>query len=264
MSEAWRYCGNQVKLWRTKAGVSREQLAQEAGYTYDYLRSMEVGRRRPTQRLLEVADEMCRAEGLLRAAQEFLKPEKFPSYSQEYAEAEARAVVLHFYQTLFVPGLLQLEAYARALLNANCPPLDDETIEARVAARLERQNRLVRHPTVLFGFVIYEAALRETVGGPGAMKAQLHHLLEVGSLRNVSIQVLPVGLGAHTGLNGPLVLLESPEHEHCAYEEGQSTGVLHASPEKVSLLTQRHGMIRMQALGIERSAQLIEKLAGEL
>ncbi|MEV6792556.1 DUF5753 domain-containing protein [Streptomyces sp. NPDC051320] len=200
----------------------------------------------------------------LVAAQEFLRPEKFPSYSQEYAEAEAKAVALHSYQPLFVPGQLQTEAYARALLNANCPPLDDETVEARVAARLQRQERLHRKQTVLFGFVVYEAALREPVGGRDEMRAQLQHLLELRHLRNVSIQVLPVGQGAHTGLNGPLVLIETDEHEHFAYEEGQSTGILHSASDKVGLLIQRHGMIRMQALGVEQSAQFIGKLAEEL
>ncbi|MEV6315838.1 helix-turn-helix transcriptional regulator [Streptomyces sp. NPDC051776] len=76
---AWRYCGNQLKLWRTKAGVTREKLGEEAGYTYEAVKSREQGRRRPTPRLLQVADEMCGAQGLLNAAQEYLKPERFPA-----------------------------------------------------------------------------------------------------------------------------------------------------------------------------------------
>ncbi|MEV8016588.1 helix-turn-helix transcriptional regulator [Streptomyces sp. NPDC086554] len=260
----WRYCGNQVKLWRTRAGFTREALAVESGYDYEYVKSMEQGRRKPTLRLLQVADEMCEAHGLLLAAQDYLKPDRFPSYSKDYAEAESRASALHSYQPLFVPGQLQTEGYMRALLGANCPPLDDETIEARVAGRLQRQERLVRCPTVLFGFVIYEAALHEPVGGRDCMREQLNYLLKMGALRNISVQVLPVGQGAHTGLNGPLVLLETPDHETLAYEEGQSTGVLHSEPDKVTLLAQRHGMIRMQALNAEQSAQFIRKVAGEL
>jgi ribosome-binding protein aMBF1 (putative translation factor) len=66
----WRYCGGQVKLWREEAGVSRQALAEEAGCDYEYVKSMECGRRRPTLRLLQVADQMCGARGKLVAAHE--------------------------------------------------------------------------------------------------------------------------------------------------------------------------------------------------
>ncbi|MFJ3711017.1 helix-turn-helix transcriptional regulator [Streptomyces sp. NBC_01387] len=264
MSEAWRYCGNQIKLWRTRAGVTRDQLGAEAGYSYDYVRSMEVGRRKPTLRLLEAADHLCEAGGLLCAAQQFLRPEKFAEYSQAYAEAEERATVVYWYEVALIPGLLQTEAYVRELIGNSCPPLDEETVDERVAARLERQQMLAGKPTVLFNFVIYEAALRAKVGGRELMKQQLHHLLELGKLRNVSVQVLPAELAAYPGLGGPLVLLETKEHERFAYVEGQETGVLYSAPDKVSALTQRHGMIRMQALSVEDSVRYIKKLAEEL
>ncbi|HZG05687.1 MAG TPA: helix-turn-helix transcriptional regulator [Streptomyces sp.] len=260
----WRYCGNQIKLWRTRAGVSREELGREAGYEYESVKSMEQGRRKPTLRLLEVADEMCGARGLLVAAQEYLRPEKFQSYAQEFMEVESRAITLHWYETLLVPGLLQTEGYARALLNSHCPPLDDETIEERVLARLARQETLVKKPTVMFSFVIYEAALRTSAGGSEVMREQMRHLLQAGALRNVSVQILPADRGAHTGLNGPMVLLETDEHEYYAYAEGQETGALYSAPEKVSVFTQRHGVIRMQALSAEESAQFIKEMAEEL
>ncbi|SFL51724.1 helix-turn-helix domain-containing protein [Streptomyces pini] len=261
---AWRYCGNQIKRWRTRAGISREALGDEAGYGYETIKSMEQGRRKPTVRLLEVADEMCDARGLLVAAQEYLKPDRFQSYAQEFVDAEDRAIALHSYEALLIPGLLQTEAYARALIGNHHPPLDDETVQERVAARLERQEKLARRPTVAFGFVIYEAALRTRVGGDEVMREQLHHLLEMGELRNVSVQVLPVERGVFGGLSGPMVLLETAEHEYYAYAEGQETGALYSDPEKISVLTQRHGMIRMQALSTEESARFIRKVAEEL
>ncbi|GAA3615525.1 helix-turn-helix transcriptional regulator [Streptomyces chitinivorans] len=261
---AWRYCGNQIKRWRTRAGISREALGDEAGYGYETIKSMEQGRRKPTVRLLEVADEMCDARGLLVAAQEYLKPEKFPERTREFMDAEDRAIALHWYEALLIPGLLQTEGYMRALMNDSCPPLDDETIEERVAARLERQQKITRRPTVMFGFVIYEAALRSGVGGDEVMRAQLYHLREVGRLRNVSLQVLPRGRGAFAALSGPLVLLETEEHECYGYVEGQETSVLHSDPDRFSSLAQRHGRIRTQALSIEESADFIRKVAEEL
>ncbi|MCM2577632.1 helix-turn-helix domain-containing protein [Streptomyces meridianus] len=256
---AWRYCGNQLKLWRIQAGVTREELGKEAGYEYESVKSMEQGRRRPATWLLEVADEMCGARGKLVAAQEYLKPERFQSYAQDFVTVEAEAVSLHSYETLLIPGLLQTEEYARTLIGDHCPPLDDDTIHERVTARLQRQ-RLLLKATALFGFVIYEAALHSMVGGSEVMAAQMRHLLEVGRLRNVSVQVLPAGHSAHAALSGPLVLVETAGHQQYAYVEGQETGALYADANKISVLAQRHGMIRMQALGTEESARFILRM----
>ncbi|MGW3495149.1 helix-turn-helix domain-containing protein [Streptomyces sp. NPDC001020] len=212
---AWRYCGSQIKMWRAEAGVGRDALAKEAGYDYEYVKSMENGRRRPTLRLLQVADQVCGAGGKLVAAQEYLKPEPFPARSQEFMAIEAEAISFFCYEPLLIPGLLQTEDYARALIGGSCPPLDDETVAERVAARLRRQEALTRRISVLYGFLIYEAALRTEVGGSDVMRAQLMRLLEVGQLRNVSVQVLPIGRCNGVALAGPIVLLESPPRARC-------------------------------------------------
>ncbi|MDH6126027.1 helix-turn-helix transcriptional regulator [Kitasatospora sp. GP82] len=259
---AWRYCGNQIKLWRTRAGVTREELGKAANYEYETIRSMEQGRRRPTLRLLEIADELCGAHGLLVAATDYLRPEKFPSFSLDFMRYEAEATVLNSYQNQLIPGLLQTEATARALLNAHWPPFDDETVEERVAARLARQS-LLKTQTKSFNFVIDEAALLRPIGNAETHIQQLRHLRTAGEPRHVTVQVVPA-TGAHPGVNGSFVLLETPEHDRLAYEEGQAMGALYADPEKVSMLTQRHTMILRQALSPEESAQFISKLAEEL
>jgi transcriptional regulator with XRE-family HTH domain len=261
---AWRYCGNQVKLWRTRAGVSREQLADEAGYGAETIKSMEQGRRRATVHVLTIADEMCGANGLLLAARDYLKPEKFPARTHEYMDAESAAISINSYQLGLIPGLLQTEEYARTLISESCPPLDDETIDERVAARMQRQEKLTRKPYARFGFVIYEAALRTLVGGPGVMKPQLRHLREVGGLRNVSIQVLRADGGTTLGLTGSVVLLETGEHEHYAYVEGPETSALYSDAETIHHLTQHHGMIQAQALNTEDSARLIAEVEEQL
>jgi transcriptional regulator with XRE-family HTH domain len=260
---AWRYCGSQIKMWRADAGVGRDALAKEAGYDYEYVKSMENGRRRPTLRLLQIADQVCGAGGKLVAAQEYLKPEPFPARSQEFMALEAEAINLSCYEPLLMPGLLQTEDYARALIGGSCPPLDDETVAERVTARLRRQEALNRRIGVLYSFVVNEAALRTEVGGREVMRAQLMHLLEVGCLRNVLVQVLPIGRCNGVALAGPIVLLESPEHDVLAYVEGPEASVMHTSPDKVSSLSQRHAVIRMHALSIEESAEFIRRVAEE-
>ncbi|MCA1219064.1 helix-turn-helix domain-containing protein [Streptomyces sp. 8L] len=259
---AWRYCGNQIKRWRERSGVTREALADEASCSYEYVKSMETGRRRPTLHLLRVADGLCEAGGLLLAAQEYLQPEKYVSYAEDFVRYEAEAIAVSSYEPLLIPGLLQTEEMAFALLAADWPPLDDETIQVRVAGRLERQT-LLDKATRSYSFVIAEGVLRNPVLPLDGHKRQLLHLLEVGKRRNVMIQVLPAGT-ASPGLSGSLVLLETPEHDQLAYEEGQLSGMLYADPEKVSFAAQRHAMILRQALSPEESARLIRKLAEEL
>lgn len=261
---AWRYCGNQVKLWRTGAGVSREELGEAARYSPDTIKSMEQGVRMPTPQLLDAADDLLQARGLLRAGVQYLRREPFPAYVQGYAAYEAEAISISWYESELIPGLLQTEGYMRALIGDHCPPLDEETIEERVAARLDRQAVLSRRPPVACSFVIYEAVLRCPVGGVAVFGEQLRHLLDVSHQRNVSIQVLPFALGVPAALSGPFVLLETAEHEHFGYVESQSPGRLIADPSEVSVLTQRCGMIRMQALSPGESEQFIQRVAEEL
>ncbi|MEV4868331.1 helix-turn-helix domain-containing protein [Streptomyces syringium] len=259
---AWRYCGNQIKLWRTQAGISRDELGKEAGYEYESVKSMEQGRRKPTLRLLEIADEMCSARGLLLAAQDYLKPEKFPLRTHGFMAAEAEAIVISSYQPLLIPGLLQTEETMRALFDTHWPPMNDETLEERVAGRLARQSLLSKQ-TRAFSFVIGEAALRNRLDNAEVHKRQLLHILAVGQQRNVTIQAMEAE-GAHPGLNGSMVLLETGEHEHLAYVEGQEAGVLYADPETVSAVTQRHALIARRALGPKESAHFIRALAEEI
>ncbi|MEU6377610.1 helix-turn-helix transcriptional regulator [Streptomyces sp. NPDC046909] len=258
---AWRYCGNQFKMWRQEAGISREQVGAESNYSPDTITSFERGVRRLPTRLLALGDEMFGARGKLKAAAQYLEPEKYPPRAREFMDCEARAIALQSYQGMLVPGLLQSEDFARAMLSAHYPPLDEETIEVRTAARVERRQLLFRKPPSYFAFVVDEIALRREVGGPEVMRGQCELLLELGALRNVDIQVLPISRGAHVGLGGPFVVLETADHEQYAFEEGQTFSALYSDPETVGRLSRRISMIRMQALSTEESAEFIKREA---
>ncbi|MEU3189301.1 helix-turn-helix transcriptional regulator [Streptomyces sp. NPDC006992] len=260
---AWRYAGDQMKRWREAAGISRQALADEAGYGYDAIKGMERGVRKAQAHVLRIADEMSGAQGKLAAAVEFLRPEPFPSYSHDFMHAESDAVAISWYENEFVPGLLQTEETVLAMLHAHCPPLDDETIAERVKGRVQRKSLLDKQ-TKAFSFVISETALSDRVGTEDECRRQLHHLLDVGERRNVTIQVMPYRRGPHPGRLGPFVLLETPDHAYLGYEEGQTTGVLYSDGGKISTLRQRHEMILRLALNPEESSAFISKLAEEL
>lgn len=256
---AWRYCGDQLKRWRTKAGVSREELGVAANYAPDTIKSMEQGVRMPTPKLLDAADALLQAEGLLSAAKVYVQREKFPARAQDFMETERHAISLWWYEVALVPGLLQTEAYARALMSAFIPTLDEETVDERVAARMDRKGLLTQRPPVTFSFVLYEAAMRS----PYVNREQLLHFLELGRLRNVSLQVLPYERAVTDALNGQMVLLETRDHERFAYTEGQSVSQLTSAPELVSVQTERLSMIRAEALGPAESARFIERMVDE-
>lgn len=253
----WRFSGNQLKRWRTKANVSREQLAAASNYSPDTIKAMEQGVRMPTPRVLDVADELCGAEGLLSAVKDYLSREKFPPRAQEFMEREREAISHWSYEPTYVPGLLQTSGYARRLIDNHVPTLDEETVEKRIAARMERQAVLTeRKPPMDLSFVIYEAALRV----PQVDIEQLQRLLEASRLRNVVLQVLPFERAIPAALMGPMVLLETSDHERFAFTEGPLASELSADPEVVRRTTERLSMIRTQALRPDESARFLERM----
>ncbi|MFE8013377.1 helix-turn-helix domain-containing protein [Streptomyces antibioticus] len=257
---AWRYSGDQLKRWRTKADVTREKLASAANYSPETIASMERGVRRPTPRVLDIADELCEADGMLSAAKRFLDLERFPARAQDFMEREREATSVWSYEMALVPGLLQTRSYAHALIDNRIPPLDDETVEERIAARMDRQAILTeRKPPVGLSFVLYEAVLRyPTVDGE-----QLDRLLEASRLRNVVIQVLPFDRAVSAALLGPMVLLETRDYQRFAFTEGPFDSELSSDPGVVSRVTERLSMIRTQALDPDESARFIERMVNQ-
>ncbi|GGZ46591.1 MULTISPECIES: helix-turn-helix domain-containing protein [Streptomyces rochei group] len=260
----WTGYGRLLKLLRERAGLTQAQLAEAIGYSIEQVASVEQGRR-PAK-----ADFTRRAEGALGVSGELavLQPEvdraKLPLFFQDFAGIEAEAVSRFDYDPLLIPGLLQCEDYARAILSVRCPPLDVETREQHVEARLQRQSVLTGKPPIEFSFIVGEAVLRCPVGGDAVLKAQLRHLLEAQEHANVEVQVVPLANGVHAGLHGPMVLVETTTHRRYAYFEAHGEGVVISDPARVSAMGLRYGKLRTQALNAEESRRLIGRIAGEL
>ncbi|GAA3989705.1 hypothetical protein GCM10022384_42120 [Streptomyces marokkonensis] len=145
----------------------------------------------------------------------------------------------------------------------HCPPLSEEVIDQYAEARLSRQKLLTRVPLAELSFIVSEETLRNPVGDAEVMRGQWQRLLEVGALRNVEVQVMPVSPGFHSGLKGPFVVLETSEHHHLGYIESQEVGCVIRDPAEVSAFGWRYGKLRSQALNGVESARLIERLVGE-
>ncbi|MFJ5150030.1 helix-turn-helix transcriptional regulator [Streptomyces sp. NPDC088353] len=261
----WVGYGKLAKLFRTKKELTQQELADAVGYSGEQVASIEQGRRPAKAAFTEAAERVLGAGGVLAELQEDVDRAKLPKFFQDFASIEAEAVSRFDYDPLLVPGLLQTEGYTRSLFLSHHPPLDGETVDLHTEARLNRQRLVTKMPIVQLSFIVGEAALTNPIGSGEVMREQLQHLqhlLEVGGLRNVELQVVPSNAGYHPGLNGSFVLLETLEHRHYGYIETQEVGVVISDPAKVSALGLRYGKLRSQALDVEESARLIERLAG--
>ncbi|AVH61353.1 transcriptional regulator [Streptomyces dengpaensis] len=216
--------GSLLRFFRERAGMTQESLGKYVGYSKSQVAMVERGERAPKGHLIEIADEALGAQGALVATGAKLKVSRFPSWFEDYAELEAKATAIYMYANHLIPGLLQTSVYGRATFEVHCPPLEDDEMEARLAARLDRQRVLTRKPAPIAGFVLEEHVLRRPLGGEQALKEQLGHILEIGKRRNIAIQVLPTARQIHAGLDGPMILLEGAEPERIAYVEGPSNG----------------------------------------
>ena len=214
-------------------------------------------------------DELLGCGGLLALLAEDVERAKtrrrvrHPDWFQDYADLEGKAVELHYYAALSLPGLLQTEGHARAVFTSRRPLLDEATIEQRVAARLARQRILTRWPSPLVSFTVEESVLQRPTGSSAVHSEQLRRLLAVAPLRNVELQVMPTDRTDHPSLGGPFTLLTPPGKSPLAYVEVQNISRLVTDPEQVRMLAARYGSIRAQALNPSESLALIEKLLGE-
>ncbi|MFE1905969.1 helix-turn-helix domain-containing protein [Streptomyces gardneri] len=256
--------GQSLKTLRVRAGMEREELGKRLGYSASTIASFEQGRRIPPPRAIDRSDEVLDAGGLLTVWKDQLEKAQYPAFFQGMAQLEKQAIELLMYDTMVVNGLLQTEEYMRALLAMRRPPLDQETIEQRVTARLARQDIFDRRPAPLLSFVMDESVLRHRYGGKTVLRGQLEHLLLIGQRRNVELQVMPTDCEDNAGVNGPFTVVTRKDGKKFLYVEAQNTSSMATDPEQTVLASARYGIIRSQALTPRESLAFIEKLLGEL
>jgi transcriptional regulator with XRE-family HTH domain len=264
-SDSLKSFGAIVKVFRERAGLSQDELARQVQYSSFMVASIEQGRRLPPPDFVEKAEDALNAFGVLRAAAQHVgRQPGLARWFREWARLEKEAVNLSTYECRLVPGLLQTEAYARAVFGNSLPPLSDGQLESQISARAERQQLLVERPNTAFSFIVEEAVLMRRLGGVTTTREQLEHLLERGRLRNVEIQVVPADRVEHACLDGPMQLLETSYHRWLGYSEGQENGRLICDAKEVSNLQMRYAKMRSQALSHAESTSLLQRMRGAL
>ncbi|KWT59750.1 DNA-binding protein [Streptomyces albus subsp. albus] len=257
--------GSVVKVFRERAGLTQEELAPLVRFSPQTVASIEQGRRLAPPEFIERAEEVLDAFGVLQAAAEHLTRRRgLTRWFRLWAALERQALALHTYECRLIPGLLQTEAYARAVFHQMMPPLSDDQIEAKLADRMERQLLLQERPNTTFSFIVEEANFRRRVGGLDVIRDLIDHALEVAELRNVEMQVMPLGQGEHAALEGPFRLLETPDNKWHGYSEGQRSGQLLSDRRDISVLQSRYAKLRSQAPSPQDSASLLKQIRGAM
>ncbi|MFC9269995.1 Scr1 family TA system antitoxin-like transcriptional regulator [Streptomyces zhihengii] len=263
VSDSLRTFGAVVQALREHAGLSREEFGTLIRYSKHTVASVELGRRMPDTDFVDRAEEFLGNTGALRRAAPHLSRQAgLASWFRQWARLEAQAVTLWTYECRVVPGLLQTEAYARAVTESVPPVKDEQQVAEQVAARLERQRLFDRRPPIAFSFIIEQALVERGTGGPAVTRGMLDRLLERSSQFNVELQIMPRHQPDHAGFDGPLMLLESVNHKWSGYAEGQRGGMLITDPKEVSIMLQRYARLRSQALTPEDSRRLLRQLRG--
>ncbi|MFE9439951.1 helix-turn-helix domain-containing protein [Streptomyces sp. NPDC006602] len=263
-ASAMKMVGALLALFREAAGHTQKSLGELFVVGEQQIASIEQGRRPLKPDLAEQLDELLGTKGALATALSRMpEVDLVPLWAEEYLDREREAIAISWYESLLVPGLLQTEAYARAVFRNRVPLYDEDEIEQLVAARIERQEILHRKVPPMMSFMIWEAALRDELGGKDVYVEQARHLREYADLPGLTVQILPLGRTSHAGLEGPFILLETPEHQRLAHSETQRGSTLIADPDEVGILTQKYAMLRTQALNTEDTRDLLDRLLGE-
>ncbi|AVH96597.1 MULTISPECIES: helix-turn-helix domain-containing protein [Streptomyces] len=255
--------GRQLRLRREAVGMRAAEFADVVGYGEDMVYKIEGGKRIPRPEFLDKADDILGAGGLLSAMKDDVAKVRYPKKVRDLARMEARAVEIGVYECNVIAGLLQTPEHARAAIEAAQPPYSQDDVERMVAARVARQSVFERDPAPALSFVLEEAPLRRPLGGTLAWRRQLERLLEVGRLRNVTLQVMPTHCEVHSGLDGRIEMLKFEDGTAVARSDGAFNGRAVSDLKQLRILELRYGTIRAQALPPRESLALIEQLLGE-
>ncbi|MEU8621901.1 helix-turn-helix transcriptional regulator [Streptomyces sp. NPDC048623] len=259
-ASALDYFGSELRRLREEAGLTQDQLGSILFCTGSLVGQIETARKVPTREFAERLDAGLMAAGHFTRLVGLVLRSQLPNWFQPYAEMEAKATYISTFQPQLVYGLLQTPEYAREILGARNQGAE---LDAKVAARMERQRILDRATPPLIWVVMSEAVLYQEVGGRDLMRAQLAHLLRMQEREWVKIQILPFSAGAHAGMLGEFNLLRFEDDPDIVYTEDFVQGHMTADPAAFREGSLRYDHLQAAALSVEDSAALIAQVMEE-
>ena len=254
----------ELRARREHAGLLQREFAQKAHVSVSSVKQYEAGKKKPGRRLATWCDDFYGCPGTFERLYDGMIAESYPSWFGPRVLFEDKAAGVHEWEMRGIPGLLQTRSYADAVIRA-CRPYDtEEDLDRDAAARIERQNILMRDDPPKLWVVLGEGVLRQAVGGVRVIREQLGHLLSLAEGQGIVLQVLPFAVSDAPGVDGPAALFEFDDSPPVAYLEGWGSGRVVKDPREVTAIATALSMIKGCALSPIDSAQLITKIRSEL
>ncbi|NUL07936.1 helix-turn-helix domain-containing protein [Streptomyces lunaelactis] len=253
--------GAELRHSREKAELTQEELGAPLFVSGSFIGQLEAGTRRMQPEYARQIDEILGTNGFFARNCKASTKSKYPDHFAEAAEAEAIATTIKEYAPLLIPGLLQTEAYARAVFRAYQPTATEAVIDELAEARLDRA-RLLDDPTKpLLWTVLDEAVLRRRVGGPAVMAEALRHVAGLARQHRIIVQFLPFSAGGHAVMGGALKLMAFEDAPPLAYLQGPGAGQLEDDPATVARYELAYDLVGASALSPQQSLALLESVA---
>lgn len=254
--------GEELRLRRMTAGITQEALSDIVVCSPTLISHIEAGRRLPNPDDARRIDKALGTDGFFERWLLDLES-KYADHFAAAAELERMATQIQHYGALLIPGLLQTDAYARAVFRAYTPNFRPDDLDRRVVNRLERA-RILDDPT---GPVVWtlldEAALRRRVGGPHVMAEQLHKIADMAEAGRLRLHVLPFAAGEHSLMESMVSLMSFTDAQPVAYVEGLYTGHLMDDPALVSNCRSAYDLALSDAESHKESLALVRAAAEE-
>ncbi|ANW19915.1 helix-turn-helix domain-containing protein [Streptomyces clavuligerus] len=258
------FIGEELRRRRKAHKLSQRELAARMFISGGYMGQIEVGKRRLTEELAERLDKELKADGFFSRLLAAMKRNTgLTDYFADVAELQLLASAVYHYGQVFVPGILQTEAYIRAQCLGSTAP-SPGVVDTLVKLRTERARKLLKDPEKPYLWVVlHESVLRTAVGGPSVMAEQLRTLAEVIRAGRVHIQVVPFSAGMHGCTGGMVSIMTFSDAPDLVYTEGAFTGQTVDDPDLVAKHRRAYDVARSVALSPEKSLAFIETVVEE-
>ncbi len=274
-----RRLGSALRRLREEAGLTTTEVGERLGWSHSKISRIETSKTPVTAADVghliahyEIATD--ESEALIKLAREAKQrgwwhnySEVLPEWFESYLGFEAEASRISTFQPQVIPGLLQTEQYAAAVLGAHPLRATPDEMERSVALRRARQARLTGDgESIQLDAVIGEGALRQMIGGADVMREQLQRLTELGELSNVTLRVLPFEANALPATNGAFTVLEFPDPDdpRIVYLDNLTSSLYLESLREVGLYRLAYQNFRDVVLQPDQTAMLIVRLIEEM
>ncbi|MET7298699.1 Scr1 family TA system antitoxin-like transcriptional regulator [Embleya sp. NPDC005575] len=247
---------------RERIRMTQREMAKRAWMAPSLLNKIESAKRLPTEDLSKLADELFGTGDRFQRLWPLVIRYAYPAWFRPFVELEEAASIIRSFEVQVVPGLLQTERYARAVLAAG--RLDLKDLDEQVSARLQRQRVFERADPPELRVVLDENVLRRTWGGRDVTRAQLERVIELAEQPRFVIQVIPYESGSHAGVGGPFAALTLDEGPDVVYVDGFLQGQIMAEPADVKAAHRTYDLLTAEALSTTRSIDLIASALKEL